>query len=652
MVNKKRIFAGSIKSIVNRMKKGVIYFLFFLVLGLTGCNNKLRDASNVDAVLLNQGKLSFYHLKSQKLIPYEKETDSVINMLFDDHNHLYYTVSNNRQLSLKMLDMNQHRPEPKFCADWNTSLDLVYDDAMDRVLELVFDKAGENIYLYRMDPLMGYMTPVVYNIGSRSVREVGEDEEYQLRYDTPNCNTSRCFTENQLFYYVTPEGKCCLNDKIHFEAYFENEDERRDLEFLPLSLSPDGKAMVYSAVVYWGEGWGYYCVANLDGSMQTLLGSTDIWDDDPQWLDDTTLIFVENVEIPMSDPAYDPEGPVSRPSIVTFDTRNNRFNTVSLGSAFAVRPSLMPERKEMQQTNLEGCDVAIFDHGKVTFYNSESDMFVPYVVDDDSIVNGVFVDDYAFYYTVNVGDGLYLKQIYLGEYVLPVMVTDWDLALNDCVSETYGKVSPLVWIKATDRIGISHNFSWDFYDFSDIRFYDMEKKTKLNGWREGEEEEAESYDEESQQFNGDYKDFVVMDGRFYYDGDGRETCLSDKINFMDYVSDPEYFSEQEFELCSIDPTRRLVAYVAYLEWGDLGHGPLCVASLDGKMQLALGDTDAADLSFGWLSNGSLLFVGRESRPANDPDYDPEWNNTKPCVKIVRPDGTIDVFAHAEDFVVK
>ena len=128
--------------------------------------------------------------------------------------------------------------------------------------------------------------------------------------------------------------------------------------------------------------------------------------------------------------------------------------------------------------------------------------------------------------------------------------------------------------------------------------------------------------------------------------------ISDQINFKDFVSDPEYYSEPEFEFRSIDPTRRFAAYAAYIEWGDLGHGPLCIASLDGKKQMALKGTDVADLTFGWLPDGSLLYIGAEPRPADDPEYDAEWNNTKPCIMIVRPDGTQEVFSHDSDFVVR
>ena len=117
-----------------------------------------------------------------------------------------------------------------------------------------------------------------------------------------------------------------------------------------------------------------------------------------------------------------------------------------------------------KQGSLEGCDVAILDNGKVTFYNSTTGEYVPFVNETDSVINGVFIYGDDFYYTVSIGNRLYLKEVYMSEYVShPSMRANWGLNLDDCVSETYGKASTLEWVPAFDRIGISHNFSWDYY---------------------------------------------------------------------------------------------------------------------------------------------------------------------------------------------
>ena len=303
--------------------------------------------------------------------------------------------------------------------------------------------------------------------------------------------------------------------------------------------------------------------------------------------------------------------------------------------------------------SLEGCDVALFDNGHVTFYNTEADKYVPFETETDSVINGVFVEGDSFYYTVKIGKELFLRRIDLnGSQPHPKQVADWGLGIDDCVSETYGKASPLMWMSAFKRVGINYDFSWDFYNFSEIKFYDYIHGKILDGWNEKEDFESDLFDEEFVQYEEDLDHFASIEDNYYYGLDDNLTCLTDKIDFKDYCYDPGYCSEPEFVFYSIDPTRKFVAFVALIEWGDLGHGPLCMASLDGEIQMAFKNTDAADLSWGWLSNGSLLYIGAEPRSTDDLEYDPDWNATKPCIRIAHPDGTDEVFAHSTDFVVK
>ncbi|MBR6879205.1 MAG: hypothetical protein IKM95_07500 [Bacteroidales bacterium] len=107
------------------MKRIALFLLLVMALGIMGCNHSsntnTKAASSFAAaelVTLEFGKLSFYDLKKQSAIPYTAETDSVINIVYDNANHLYYTVSKNQNLTLKMLDLNEKDPQPKVCADW------------------------------------------------------------------------------------------------------------------------------------------------------------------------------------------------------------------------------------------------------------------------------------------------------------------------------------------------------------------------------------------------------------------------------------------------------------------------------------------------------------------------------------------------------
>lgn len=628
------------------MKK-YCFILMIMALGFTSCFRESQETR--DVVSLSKGQLSFYDAETHALTPFKAESDSVVNMVFADRDHLYYSAANNQKLSLKMIDLSESKPTPKLCANWNLTVEETIDYMFGRASELFVDEQGKNIYILGMDFDEGFMVPYAYNLDSRQVRKVGDEERIYNAGDW--IDYSRFFTYNHLFYYVSPKGKACLNDKIDFSMYITDEMELQDLEFGARSFSPDGKKVLYTAMVYWGEGWGYYCVADADGASQRVLGDSDAWHGDPKWLADGTLVYIGQTERPESDPDYEEDYNTTQPCLKVIDPMGIE-KYVGLAEKFVVRPTAAKRSERVIQGDLEGCDVAVFDNGKVNFYNSSTGQFVPFVAEKDSVINGVFADEYTFYYTVKIGNQLYLKTMYLGTYdPAPLMLTDWGLTYDDCVSETYGKASSLVWIPMFERVGINHTFSWDFYNFSEIRFYDGNSGELIDGWSEEDEVETDIFDDSFMQYESDLELFAAIENNYYYFTEEQPVCVSDKIDFAALCSDPEYCGDPEFEFYSVDPTRHFVAYVAFIEWGDLGHGPLCIASLDGTRQTAIEGTDAADLTWGWLSDGSLLYVGSEPRPADDPAYDPEWNTEKPCVRIIRPDGTNEIFSHSADFVV-
>ncbi len=630
------------------MKKNILFLLAVMTLGIVSCN---RDkVSNADLVLIDHGNMSFYDVEAQKLMPFEKETDSVLNLLFDDNNQLYYTVLKGDNLMLKKIDMSKASPAPQECAYWNMSLQNAIEEMTGDVNSLCWDKNNQYILFSKIDYDYYNYSTMVYDPSTNKVRQLFDDEALDLYGFNNPISKSHFFTTNNQFYYVNPAGEICLSDKINFKQAFADEEELTDLTFEPERISPDGKRLVFSSAVYWGEGWGFYGLANLDGSAQRLLDDSDIWNFTPDWLADGSLVYVGKAPLPKDDPAYEEDWNTTQPCIKLLKADNSTV-TLSLGETFAVKP--FGEKKVVEkQGNLEGCDVAILDNGKVTFYNSSTGEYVPFVNETDSVINGVFAYGDDFYYTVSIGGRLYLKEIFMSQYFTdPTMHASWGLKLDDCISETYGKASTLVWLPAFSRIGISHNFSWDFYNFADIKFYALGENRVIDGWSEDEDVETDVYDEEFMQYENDLEHFVSDQNQYYYITDEGEVCISDKINFEAFCSDPAYCEDPEFSFYSIDPTRTMVAYCALIEWGDLGHGPLCLASLDGKVQKAFEGTDASDLTWGWLPDGSLLYVGEEPRPTDDPNYNAEWNNTKPCIKIVHRDGTEELFSHASDFVV-
>ena len=613
------------------MKKAFLFLIVIMAFGVMSCDR--NKGKNVDLVIVNEGKMSFYDAKTKDLTPYEAETDSVINMVFDRKNHLYYTVSKDRNISLKMIDFNESAPQPKLCADWQMTLDDVLDYMFGTGASPIFmDVSEENVYINRNDPeeasLMGTMA---YNIASGKIRRLSIEEYLGVNINVNAFDVSHFFSENGRLYYVTPEGKFCVNDKIDFSEVFEDQDELFDLDFTPNAVSQDGEKVVYSAVVYWGEGWGYYCVSSYDGSSQIILKDSDVWNDHPEWLPDGSLVYVGREPRPKNDPEYDEDWNTTRPCIKVITPDGKTTSVISMGKDFVVRPHGVPTH---EQAGIPDCDMAIFDNGKLVFYNATDNVFTPVEVENDSVINGVFVDDDIFYYTVAIGDELYLKRLYLSDNLRPCMITDWDLELNDCVSETYGRASELSWIPSFERIGINHNFSWDYYNFADIKFYDYANNMKLDGWCEDDDIETDAYDEDFLRYEEDMELFTTIDDNFYYVADSQQVCLTDKLNFLEYASDTDYYENPEFTFYSIDPTRKSVLYSSIIEWGDLGHGPICFSSLDGTIQLAFKGTDHADCTTGWLKNGSLLFEDENG------------------INMVSPEGKISLLSNAHGFVVK
>lgn len=613
------------------MKKHVL-FLLVAALVVSGCDRKPKtvktaaatDVSNTEMVILSNGQMQFFDFETNTLMPLESETDSVISVVYDN-DKLYYTVAKNdiQNLELKVIDLNETNPQPKLCADWQlTEYEVVgYVYGFD-VSSMQFDANRENIYLIPADmESVNYDGTVVYNIATGKVGRVTAEEFFTTDRRGNKVPYDHFFFENGMFYYASPEGKVCVNDKIDFSVLFTDENQMNDREYFPVAVSPDEKQLAYSVGLYWGEEWGFYCIANSDGSKQTMLTDSDITGIEPGWLADGTLAYV----------SYRNE---DGPCVKLIDPNGKASVIASHADRFYIKPFADAEKQIVKgQKSIEECDMALFDKGKLIFYNSKDDVFVPLETETDSVVNGAF-DEFDFYYNVVIGGELYLKLVYMMDMTpTPHMITDWGLKLDDCVSETYGRIAPTFYFPDAFLMGIFHTFNWDYYGFGDVRFYDFATGEKTDGWPD-EIASDEASDAEMQQFMEDYSKFNSEDNNYYYDNGSKVVCVSDKIDFNQYISDPDYASDPEFDLLSISPTRKSVAYVTYLEWGDLGHGPLCFASLDGKVQLAFGDTDAADLFYGWLDDGSLVYA------------------TDGGIYKVSPEGEVIMFTTASEFAVR
>lgn len=297
-------------------------------------------------------------------------------------------------------------------------------------------------------------------------------------------------------------------------------------------------------------------------------------------------------------------------------------------------------------------DIMYLADGKFNFYRLSDSASAVYEGETDEIMNYCFKpESLLLYYSINDNGKVILKSVDFGEVnPEPATVIDFGLKTDDCESQTYGGYGSLMISKDGSAVGIQHNFSWDSYGFNMVKIY-YPKTGKLKDGFNWDLFFDGNANIDYQAFD-DRSDGLESDGyMYYYVKNGADVCLSDKIDFKSMGSFEK--NPEEFSTYNCSPDGKYVLYGAILDWGDYPHGPYCIASLDGKYQLALEDTDIPDIAaIEWLANSSLIYVGCEPRPESDPDYDAEYNKVRSCIKIVPKGGKPEVLIHdANDFLV-
>ena len=291
--------------------------------------------------------------------------------------------------------------------------------------------------------------------------------------------------------------------------------------------------------------------------------------------------------------------------------------------------------------SFNGSDMAVFEDGKMTFYNSSTNTFVPFTAEKDFVISGVFYDENEFYYTVSVDDELYLKKVDLSaDEPAPVELVDWELKLSDCYVDSCENCASMVFYSDVQMVGIEYNMGEMCKGFQDMKYYLIDEQTMSDGWPEGMDNGFLMY----QDFinNVHFLALPVEEGgeetRYYYcpEDYGMYTeeelpehlvCISDKINFHEGKYEG-WDGQPEFTYLALSPESDCVAYAAIMEWGRGGRGPLCFATLDGKVQKLL----AYDACYGWLNNNKLAFSDDEG------------------IKTIAPDGTITKLCPGSRFV--
>ena len=96
---------------------------------------------------------------------------------------------------------------------------------------------------------------------------------------------------------------------------------------------------------------------------------------------------------------------------------------------------------------------------------------------------------------------------------------------------------------------------------------------------------------------------------------------------------PSEVEENKLEVYTISPSHDCIAYAYYTALGPKGgSGPLCFATVDGKVKMALEGTEVQNMYYGWLNDGRLAYSDKEG------------------IKAVAADGTVTKIADGKVFV--
>ena len=263
-------------------------------------------------------------------------------------------------------------------------------------------------------------------------------------------------------------------------------------------------------------------------------------------------------------------------------------------------------------TNFTSSNVIAYQDSLLFFYNVDEDMTIPFhLLEPDEIFNFIFdPDGKTLYYTV-VRDGmLWLRQATFGgeEPQLEDLV-NLNISKESSISETSVEHSRLMY--KDGKLVIPNGFSWEAYCFTTFRIYtiasrklqdaDWDKYVSLMGL--GEERNSHLFSTKSDQL--------------YYRNGGQLVCVTDKLKLESEMEDEPI----EYTQYSISPDRSKVAFGAITLFGDVAHGPLCIANADGSQQQILVEDGVSDEQPPlWIGN-RLFFIDVDDELTSENDGD-------------------------------
>lgn len=255
--------------------------------------------------------------------------------------------------------------------------------------------------------------------------------------------------------------------------------------------------------------------------------------------------------------------------------------------------------------------LAYVQEGELFFHSAVDDKKVKFVEESAAIFNFTFdTAGQTLYYSVERDNTLWLKSADISAAeVTPQWVVDWQLKKDDCITATYAEASPLLYSQGT--LLIQHDFSWDYYGFKSMAIYSIAKNTVNH--KEYDQSVIDSYSGELA-FDKVDQYFQTRNQQLYYTGNKAPVSLTDSLDFsaLRLKGNEDFKVDTDFTAFIFAPDKTKILFAIMLEFGDLAHGPYCIANANGSQQMLLKDTDiASSRKPVWLKNNSVAFIDND-----------------------------------------
>lgn len=251
-------------------------------------------------------------------------------------------------------------------------------------------------------------------------------------------------------------------------------------------------------------------------------------------------------------------------------------------------------------------DLAYLVEGELFFFSLADNKKINFAEESEAIFNFTFDSTgQTLYYSVERDNTLWLKSADLNAAVVtPQWLVDWQLHKDECVTQTFGEASPLLYHQG--ELLLEHGFSWQSYGFESMLRYSLATQRLQQT-----EYDGSILQPTSGQITSEFAEqhFTTAQQQLYYTANDVTVCLTDSLALD---TDAEQGGEAEFVGMMLSPDTRKVMFAAILGWGDLLHGPYIIANADGSQQMLLEQTDfASSMTPVWLSDNSVAFVDSE-----------------------------------------